>query len=156
MNPDYNSIAELKALGKYDLKKLAPVANARLQAVRAGRFKAILENCRQQETLPTDFVKFVRALVCKHGVSPAYRSLFYDYLIRGKVIPGYGTDWCGIYSIEHDGWPTPQHCPYIPNVNTPKGWSERNLRRYIATERKTTESQLPHRTNRSQRKRTGS
>ena len=87
-------------------------------------------------SIPPEFVeKCWKIVACEsqrsQGTAAAYRSLFYDWLIPGKVIPGYNTDWRGIWSNEHTGAPPPQHCPYIPHRCTPKGWSERNLRRFL-------------------------
>jgi len=88
----------------------------------------------EDTSVPPDFIAFVQQIACEsqrmQGFAAAYRSVFYDWLIPGKVIPGYGSDWRGIYSREHDGSPAPQHCPYLPHRCTPVGWSERNLRRF--------------------------
>lgn len=85
-------------------------------------------------SLPNGFIPWWQTLCCDSqrmtGTSAAYRSLFHDWLCAGKVIPGYGTDWRGIYSMEHDGAPAPAVCPYIPDRVHPDGWSLRNLRRY--------------------------
>jgi len=89
-----------------------------------------------ETSIPPEFVEECWKLVAcqsqrNQGTAAAYRSLFYDWLIPGKVIPGYGTDWRGIYTRQHDGSPAPQHCPYLPHRCTPVGWSERNLRRFL-------------------------
>lgn len=85
-------------------------------------------------SLPPGFIAFVQQLACESqrmtGFAAAYRSLFDDHLRAGRVIPGYDTDWAGIYSREHQGAPAPARCPYVPNRCTPNGWSERNLRYY--------------------------
>jgi hypothetical protein len=85
-------------------------------------------------TLPPDFIAFLQQLACDSqrmsGFSAAYRSLFDDHLCAGKVIPGYNTDWVGIYTQEHHGAQPPARCPYVPHRCTPCGWSERNLRYY--------------------------
>ncbi len=88
----------------------------------------------EDTSIPPDFIAFVQQIACEsqrmQGFSAAYRSLFADHLCVGKVIPGYNTDWRGIYSNEHGGVPAPRICPYLPHRCTPVGWSERNLRRF--------------------------
>jgi hypothetical protein len=101
---------------------------AALLPVRARR------RLHEDTSLHPDFVAFVQQLACDSqrmtGFSAAYRSLFDDHLCAGKVIPGYNTDWHGIYTREHDGAQPPARCPYVPHRCTPVGWSERNLRRF--------------------------
>jgi len=113
----------------------------KLEAYRAegvaGLFGAAARNRLYAEiSIPPAFVEHCwKVVACQsqrhQGTAAAYRSLFYDWLIPGKVLPGYETDWRGIYSREHDGAPAPAHCPYIPHRCTPRGWGERNLRRYL-------------------------
>lgn len=87
--------------------------------------------------IPAGFIPFWQCL-CEENqrkIAPAYRSLFFDHLLPGKIIPGYGekgegADWRGIYAQEHPEWPIPQECPYRPYDATPDGWSESTLRRY--------------------------
>jgi hypothetical protein len=81
--------------------------------------------------LPPGFVLWWGTIVMgsQRKLSPAYRSLFFDHLCTGRVIPGYDTDWRGIWAAEHPGWAIPERCPYRPHEMTPAGWSERNLRR---------------------------
>ena len=71
-----------------------------------------------------------KVLENQRKIAPAYRSLFWDELRAGKVIPGYGTDWRGIWRAENENRVPPDECPYTPHHYTPEGWSERNLRRY--------------------------
>jgi hypothetical protein len=61
----------------------------------------------------------------------AYRSLILDHLIAGKTIPGYETDWRGIWRLDHKGknMRVPESCPYQLDKNYPRGWSRRNLYR---------------------------
>jgi len=61
----------------------------------------------------------------------AYRSLILDHLIAGKTIPGYETDWRGIWLLDHKGknMRCPDTCPYQLDKNYPRGWSRRNLYR---------------------------
>ena len=82
--------------------------------------------------LPLAFLEFwqEQCFTNQRKTSAAYRSLFWDYLLAGRVIPGYETDWEGIYLMEHPGHTAPARCPYFPHECTPRGWSERNLRNY--------------------------
>jgi len=88
----------------------------------------------EDTSIPPEFTAFLQTIVCgsqrMQGFAAAYRSLFDDHLRAGKFIPGYNTDWRGIYTMQHDGARPPERCPYIPHRCTPDGWSERNLRRF--------------------------
>jgi hypothetical protein len=81
--------------------------------------------------LPPPFVDFWQAHVEENQrkIAPAYRSLFADFLLAGKSIPGYG-DWRAIWHAEHEHWAMPDQCPYRAYDNTPRGWGYRNLLRY--------------------------
>jgi hypothetical protein len=85
-----------------------------------------------QQALPHDFIEFWQDLCCanQRKTSPAWRSLYFDHLMPGRRIPGYDSDWRGIFSSEHPGWAIPDACPYAPGAAEPRGWSLRNLRRY--------------------------
>lgn len=88
----------------------------------------------KETDLPFAFIEFWQVLTCESqrmtGTAAAYRSLFNDHLCAGRMIPGYGTDWRGIWTREHGGAPAPAVCPYIPDKVTPFGWSSRQLYRY--------------------------
>jgi len=62
----------------------------------------------------------------------AYRSLIIDHLVAGKTIPGYETDWRGIWRLDHKrkNMRCPDTCPYQLDKNSPRGWSRRNLYRH--------------------------
>lgn len=87
---------------------------------------------RASRDLPEEFIQFWQVLCAENQrkTAPAYRSLFYDHLIRGTMIPGYHGDWRRIWTDENRGYRIPQHCPYSPDRLTPTGWSLRNLARY--------------------------
>jgi len=85
----------------------------------------------QNVVIPQAFIDFWQVL-CEENqrkCAPAYRKLFFDHLIPGRMIPGYGT-WQQIWRTEHQGFRVPDECPYRPYDNTPSGWSYRNLMRY--------------------------
>jgi len=94
-----------------------------------GRVRRMIE---EQTPLPPRFIEFWQRLCCdnQRKTAPAFRSLYYDHLTAGRVIPGYETDWAGIFRLQHPGWSAPAACPYEPHSCEPDGWSERNLRRY--------------------------
>jgi len=81
--------------------------------------------------LPAAFVSFWQGLCMdsQRKVSAAYRSLFNDHLLAGRVIPGYG-DWRRIWGAEHPDWTAPEVCPYRAYDNVPEGWTYRTLLRY--------------------------
>lgn len=87
---------------------------------------------RHVNGLPLAFVEELWKILVEENqrvLSAAYRSLFLDWLVPGRVIPGYNTDWRGIWSAQHKGQNPPADCPYRPYDYTPEGWSETNLRR---------------------------
>jgi len=106
----------------------------RLAAYRAAGVAGLSQAPRGKvHELPEAFVELCwrrKVMENQRKIAPAYRSLFFDELLQGKVIPGYDTDWRGIWRAEHDGCVPPDECPYTPHHYTPEGWSERNLRRY--------------------------
>ena len=77
------------------------------------------------------FIEFLHVLFMSNDrkTAPAYRSLFFDHLIPGKEIPGYGT-WRDIFRAEFQNCPVPQECPYRPYQFTPSSWSYQNLCRF--------------------------
>lgn len=85
--------------------------------------------------LPAEFVAWWRGLCGMHQRRKAlavWRHLMRDWLIAGRVIPGYGTDWRGIWSAEHGGFVAPGRCPYTdvhagPTARAPRGWGYRTL-----------------------------
>lgn len=87
---------------------------------------------RASRELPEEFIQFWQVLCAdnQRKTAPAYRSLFFDHLIRGTMIPGYHGDWRRIWTDENRGFRIPEHCPYSPDRLVPIGWSMRNLARY--------------------------
>ena len=84
----------------------------------------------EASSLPDEFVQFWQSLCGKHQrqkARAAYRALFLEYLVPGRIIPGYGCDWRGIWSREHPHLSVPAVCPYSPVGQHPEGWSYRNL-----------------------------
>ncbi len=85
--------------------------------------------------LPPAFVRFWRGIVLDHQrlkTLSAWRLLMRQHLIAGRVIPGYGTDWRGIWADEHPGEIAPARCPYTDAHQgaaacAPRGWSYANL-----------------------------
>ena len=61
----------------------------------------------------------------------AARVLFLDHLCAGRIIPGYDTDWRGIYRFDHrkSNMSPPDRCPYELGRCWPHGWSMRHLTR---------------------------
>ena len=81
--------------------------------------------------LPETFVAWWRALCKVQGKtrSMTWRYLLREWLIAGRVIPGYGTDWRGIWLAENGGV-VPNECPYSDNPGDrkyPKGWGYANI-----------------------------
>lgn len=88
----------------------------------------------ETKRLSENFLSFLRKLRVENGgkFAPAWRSLIEDYLRRGRIIPGYETDWQGIYHQEHLKWAIPGICPYSRKCKKfPHGWSYRNLARLV-------------------------
>lgn len=80
--------------------------------------------------LPPGFVGFWQELCFKsqRKTEAAYRSLFNDWLIPGKTIPGYALDWRGILDLDYPLYAGDRdECPFRPYAFTPKGWSSRRL-----------------------------
>lgn len=88
-------------------------------------------------TLPEGFVAWWRGLCGCHQRRKAlsvWRHVMRDWLMAGKVIPGYGTDWRGIWLAEHGGRLVPSKCPYSeahsgPLACAPRGWGYSTLLR---------------------------
>lgn len=93
-------------------------------------------------SLPPAFVKFWRSLVLEHQrlkTLSAWRLLMRQHLLAGRVIPGYGCDWRGIWADENPGEIVPALCPYTDAhqgaaANAPRGWSYSNLLLLIPSE----------------------
>ncbi len=82
--------------------------------------------------LPTEFVQWLQGrcgLNQRAKFAAVYRHLFCDWLLAGKMIPGYDADWRGIWSAEN-GRDAPAECPYRLHDATPRGWSYRQLLRH--------------------------
>lgn len=64
-----------------------------------------------------------------------WRELINFHLRAGKIIPGYGKDWRGIYAEQNEGKPIPRECPYNAvykgwGACQPDSWSMSNLSNY--------------------------
>ena len=85
--------------------------------------------------LPPAFISFWRQLCGEHQrrkVLSAWRHLMRDFLIAGETIPGYGTDWRGIWLMDHPERLLPSACPYTASHEgaaacAPAGWSYSSL-----------------------------
>jgi len=85
--------------------------------------------------LPPAFISFWRQLCGEHQrrkVLSAWRHLMRDHLMAGEMIAGYGTDWRGIWLVEHPGKLLPSSCPYTDAHEgsaacAPAGWSYSTL-----------------------------
>lgn len=81
-------------------------------------------------SMPVEFVNFWQSLCAGHQrmkAAAVHRILFADYLQAEKILPGYNTDWRGIFARENPGHPVPSVCPYQIGVLEPHGWGYRNL-----------------------------
>ena len=86
---------------------------------------------RGGQGLPPAFVSFWRSLCGDHQrrkALSAWRHLMLDELIAGKIIPGYRTDWRGIFAAENPDVPVPEFCPYSAihqgaGAFAPRGWN---------------------------------
>lgn len=131
------ALASILAEHRGDLRLSRGTFYRHLAAYREGGARALMplrERRRLDEAthLPMGFMAFWQqhCYSNQRRIAPAYRSLFFDWLMAGKVIPGYDTNWEGIWRAAHPGWDVPAACPYRPGVSVPAGWTERNLRRY--------------------------
>lgn len=93
------------------------------------------KNARTATGLPPGFVAFWRGLCGLHQrgkTLAAWRGLMRDHLAAGRMIPGYGTDWRGIWLRENGGRVAPSVCPYTAihqgaGAYAPRGWSYSSL-----------------------------
>jgi len=86
--------------------------------------------CGEGSGLPQEFIAFWHGLCGLHQRQKAmsvYRHLFIEHLQAGAIIPGYNTDWRGIWSAENGHREVPPRCPYAVGGQHPHGWSYRNL-----------------------------
>jgi len=87
---------------------------------------------KKATSLPPGFVGFWQELCfqSQRVTSAAYRALFHDWLMAGKVIPGYDTDWRGILDRDYPNFVgDATSCPFKPYGFAPTGWGDRNLAR---------------------------
>ncbi len=97
--------------------------------------KAVLRRIGAAEgsALPQGFIRYWHrqiGLNQRGKILSVWHDVMID-LIAGNTIPGYDTDWRGIWLAEHPGMAVPSKCPYRPDhrLNAhPKGWSYRNLK----------------------------
>ena len=86
-------------------------------------------------TLPPRFVSWWQGLCGTHQrrkCLSVWRHLMRDWLIAGKIVPGYELDWRGIWLTENSGGMVPSRCPYTdvhagPTARAPQGWSYTSL-----------------------------
>lgn len=111
---------------------------SRVQGIEAIIGRAAVRRARGMRggsKLPPAFIAFWRELCGAHQrrkVLSAWRHLMRDYLIAGQTIPGYRTDWRGIWLVEHPGRLLPEACPYTDchegrAACAPAGWSYSSL-----------------------------
>lgn len=113
----YRKVDAMKARGLVGVVSVAAIRRA--QGVTAA------------PSLPPSFVSFWRSLCGDHQrrkTLPAWRRLMRDYLMAGRIIPGYSLDWRGIWAKEHPGEVVPERCPYTDihqgaGACSPRGWS---------------------------------
>jgi len=85
--------------------------------------------CAAPSRYPEAFVNWWKGLCGLHQrrkCLSVWRALMRDWLAAGKVIPGYNSDWRGIWLAEHAGGIVPDACPYSDDPNDrrfPEGWS---------------------------------
>jgi len=90
-----------------------------------------------EASLPAGFVAWWRGMCGTHQrrkCLAVWRHLMRDELIAGRTIPGYGTDWRGIWLAENPGHMVPDRCPYTdihagPAARAPRGWGYTSLLR---------------------------
>ena len=95
----------------------------------------------RKTVLPPGFVSWWRSLCGDHQrrkTLSVWRHVMRDWLMAGRVIPGYRKDWRGIWLAEHPGEMLPRDimgnpkCPYTdvhqgPEACFPLGWSYASL-----------------------------
>ena len=115
-------------------------------AVRKGVIKGIIGRAavdralgkKRSDNLSPLFIAYVTRKFMgmqRDKFKPVYEEVVFE-LRRGDVIPGYGTDWRGIYAEENPGSIVPELCPYNAKISGlaachPVGWSYSNLMRYM-------------------------
>ena len=118
----------------------------KVRAVATGALASVLDKGtlrrlgqRASGALPPAFVVAWRQRCAGHQrdkVLPVWHTLMMD-LINGRLMPGYESDWRGIWLAEHPGERLPLACPYRADHRAgkhPTGWSYRNLK-MLAPER---------------------
>ena len=119
-------------------RRLAAIAAAGIAgAVTAHALRRAQGISHAEAVLPEGFISFLRGLCGLHQrrkFRAVWRHLQRDWLIAGKTIPGYGTDWRGIWLAENQGGVVPERCPYTdiaagPGACSPHGWSYTSLLR---------------------------
>lgn len=86
-------------------------------------------------TLPMRFVAWWQGLCGTHQrrkCLSVWRHVMRDWLIAGKIVPGYELDWRGLWLKENGGGMVPSRCPYTdvhagPTARAPQGWSYTSL-----------------------------
>jgi len=117
-------------------RRLAAIGSLGLPgAVTAHEARRAAGASAAEAALPAGFKSWVRGMCGTHQRGKflaVWRHLMRDELIAGKTIPGYGTDWRGIWLAEHPGHIVPDRCPYTdvhagPAARSPRGWGYTSL-----------------------------
>jgi len=121
--------AGLKGLSKTSVyRKLAAFRARGVAGIVHGSI--VKRVCGEGSGLPQAFIAWWHGLCGLHQRQKAaavYRHLFIEHLQAGAIIPGYNTDWRGIWAAEHPHREVPTRCPYSVGGQHPRGWSYRNL-----------------------------
>jgi hypothetical protein len=115
-------------------RRFSPATLRRLyDAWCAGGDSALLPAARPERdsALPTVFTTYLQREACLHrrGEQSAFEALVARWRM-GEEIPGYGT-WRALYARTYPHLSLPAVCPADL---LPRGWSARNLRRYLPSE----------------------
>lgn len=120
------------------LRKRKAVADSVIVAVLGSCKVRIAQGVVRASRLPPAFVSWLRSLcgdMQRRKFQPVFRRVITE-LRMGSIIPGYDTDWRGIWAAEHPGQAVPPVCPYNEIIERkrggrqPSGWSYSNLIQY--------------------------
>ena len=120
------------------LRKRKAVADSIIVAALGRCQVRIAQGVVRASRLPPAFVSWLRSL-CGDMQREKFLSVFKRMITElrmGTIIPGYDTDWRGIYASENPGCVVPAVCPYNEIIERkrggrqPSGWSYSNLIKY--------------------------
>jgi len=130
----YEDGSKLRVSRSTFFRKRDEIAKSGIRAIitKGGYRRAV--GAAAVSTLPRLFVNHWRELCAAHQrmkTLSAWRQLMRN-LRTGLTVPGYGTDWRGIWASEHPGEIVPAECPYTECWQgalacAPRGWSYSNL-----------------------------